>query len=71
MKLEHMRLIVKKHREICDLLLGSLLKPTQSLDNQATDKSRSHAVADKPVPAGMRRIDHLFTKPADDASNLS
>lgn len=70
-KLEHMRLAVKRHRQTSDFLLDSLPLPTQSPDNEATDKSRSRAVANKPVPAGTRRIDHFFSNTVSDASNLS
>ncbi|OWM89761.1 hypothetical protein CDL15_Pgr024509 [Punica granatum] len=69
-KLEHMRLAVKRHRQTSDFLLDSLPVPSESLDLQAADKSRSLAVADKPkpVPAGTRRIDQFFSKPVSDAS---
>lgn len=69
-KLEHMRLAVKRRRPISDFLLDSLPLPTQSVDNQASDKSRSRGAADKPVPAGTRRIDHFFSNSVGETSNL-
>ncbi|KAE8023692.1 hypothetical protein FH972_009364 [Carpinus fangiana] len=61
-KLEHMRIAVQRHRPTSDFLLDSLPLPSQL---PATDHNRSRPVAEKPVPAGTRRIDDFFNKPTD------
>ncbi|KAF3431055.1 hypothetical protein FNV43_RR25785 [Rhamnella rubrinervis] len=66
-KLEHIRMAVKRHRPMSDFLLDSLPSPSQPSDHPATERSRSHSVPDNPVPAGTRRIDDFFRKPANEA----
>ncbi|CAI9785079.1 unnamed protein product [Fraxinus pennsylvanica] len=59
-KLEHLRVAVKRHQPTSDFLLDSLPMPAQSLDQQKDRaKSRSNK---KPVPVGARRIDAFFQK---------
>ncbi|XP_062150158.1 uncharacterized protein LOC133858703 [Alnus glutinosa] len=64
-KLEHMRIAVQRHRPTSEFLLDSLPLPSQPSDRPATDPNRSRPVAEKPVPAGTRRIDDFFNKPTD------
>ncbi|XP_015894354.3 NCT transcriptional regulatory complex subunit A [Ziziphus jujuba] len=66
-KLEHMRLAVKRHRPTSDFLLDSLPLPPQPSDQPATERSRSRSVADNSAPAGTRRIDDFFHKPNNEA----
>ncbi|XP_018506455.2 uncharacterized protein LOC103961505 [Pyrus x bretschneideri] len=76
-KLEHMRVAVKRHRPTCDFLIDELTVPSQPSDHPATDRSqgrsvvsssapakrdRSRTAADRPAPAGTRRIDGFFHK---------
>ncbi|KAK4760489.1 hypothetical protein SAY87_005382 [Trapa incisa] len=68
-KLEHLRLAVKRHSPTSDFLLDSLPFPTEPLDNQPADKSRYHTSAEKPVPAGTRTIDRFFSSAVGEASN--
>ncbi|KAJ8759068.1 hypothetical protein K2173_003306 [Erythroxylum novogranatense] len=66
-KLEHIRIAVKRHQPTSDFLLDSLPVPTQSSDKPASDKSRAISVTDTTVPAGTRRIDHFFAKSVNGA----
>lgn len=66
-KLEHIRTAVKRHRPTSDFLLDSLPEPSQPSDKQSAERNRSRAVAEKPVPAGTRRIDDFFRKPVNEA----
>ncbi|KAK8627527.1 hypothetical protein V6N13_135136 [Hibiscus sabdariffa] len=69
-KLDHLRITVKRHRPTNDFLLDSLPVPaesTQSVANLVSDRDRSRPVADKPAPAGTRRIGHFFRKPENEA----
>lgn len=72
-KLEHIRIAVKKHRPTSDFLLDSIPLPTQSVDATATERNRSDPASEKPLPAGTRRIDAFFRKttseePAEEAN---
>ncbi|KAL2455871.1 nuclear factor Y [Forsythia ovata] len=61
-KLEHLRVAVKRHQPTSDFLLDSLPMPAQPSDQQLLKdraKSRSNK---KPVPVGTRRIDAFFQK---------
>ncbi|GAV66500.1 CBFD_NFYB_HMF domain-containing protein [Cephalotus follicularis] len=69
-KLDHLRTAVKRHRPTSDFLLDSLPLPTQSLDRPVTEQTRSKPVADKPLPAGARRIDDFFCAPQNKAPTL-
>lgn len=66
-KLEHIRMAVKRHRPTSDFLLDSLPLPPQPSDQPAAERSRSRSVADNPAPAGTRRIDDFFRKPTDES----
>jgi len=46
-------------------LLESLPLPVQSPEKSASDKTSARTLADKPAPAGTRRIDHFVTKAAN------
>ncbi|KAM2636538.1 hypothetical protein EV1_021157 [Malus domestica] len=76
-KLEHMRVAVKRHRPTCDFLIDELTVPSQPSNHPATDRSqgrsvvsssapakrdRSRTAADRPAPAGTRLIDGFFHK---------
>lgn len=65
-KLEHIRMAVKRHRPTSDFLLDSLPSPSQPSDHPATERSRSHSVSDDPAPVGTRRIDDFFRKPTNE-----
>lgn len=70
-KLDHLRTAVKRHRPTSDFLFDSLPMPAESTPSVATsvaDRDRSQTVAVKPAPAGTRRIDHFFRKPANESS---
>jgi histone H3/H4 len=58
-KLEHMRIAVKRNRPISDFLLDSLPMPSET-----TKSDKPVVVADRPksVPVGTRRIDQIFRK---------
>ncbi|KAM7519464.1 hypothetical protein LguiB_018426 [Lonicera macranthoides] len=60
-KLEHLRIAVKRHQPTSDFLLDSLPLPSQPPDRTATERTRSSS-DDKSVPTGIRRIDHIFQK---------
>ncbi|KAK3223644.1 hypothetical protein Dsin_010669 [Dipteronia sinensis] len=62
-KLEHMRIAVKRHQPTSDFLLDSLPLPTQPLDRPATERTRSNPAPEKHLPVGTRRIDDFFRKP--------
>ncbi|XP_054807924.1 DNA polymerase II subunit B3-1 [Prosopis cineraria] len=66
-KLEHLRIAVKRHQPTSDFLLDSLPLPSLPVDRPTKDRSQSKD-ADKPPPPGARRIDHFFRKPEDEAS---
>lgn len=66
-KLDHLRVAVKRHRPMSDFLLDSLPVPTVSLDRRATESTISRPVVEKRLPVGTRRIDDFFHKPADEA----
>ncbi|KAM7464740.1 hypothetical protein LguiA_032861 [Lonicera macranthoides] len=60
-KLEHLRIAVKRHQPTSDFLLDSLPLPSQPPDRTATERTHSSS-DDKSVPTGIRRIDHIFQK---------
>ncbi|EEF47477.1 negative cofactor 2 complex subunit alpha [Ricinus communis] len=66
-KLDHIRIAVKRHQPTSDFLLDSLPSPTESSDKLAAEKNRSRLIADKPAPPGTRRIDEIFAKSANEA----
>ncbi|XP_027337582.1 dr1-associated corepressor [Abrus precatorius] len=61
-KLEHIRMAVKRHRPTRDFLLDSLPLPSQPTKpdgpTPAGDRPKSNT-----APPGTRRIDHFFRKP--------
>lgn len=61
-KLEHLRVAAKKHRPTRDFLLDSLPEPPPQVDRP--DRIRPEPAAEKPLPAGTRRIDDFFRKPS-------
>ncbi|XP_021899616.1 nuclear transcription factor Y subunit gamma [Carica papaya] len=67
LKLEDLRIAVKRHRPTSDFLLDSLPIPTVSMDRLVTDRAQSRPIAEKPVPAGTRRIDSFFRKSENEA----
>ncbi|XP_061338686.1 NCT transcriptional regulatory complex subunit A [Gastrolobium bilobum] len=64
-KLEHIRIAVKRHQPTSDFLLDSLPLPSQPAKSDKPDMDR--AKPDKPAPAGTRRIDNFFRKPEAEA----
>ncbi|KAL2519710.1 nuclear factor Y [Abeliophyllum distichum] len=61
-KLEHLRVAVKRHQPTSDFLLDSLPMPAQPSDQQLLkDRAKSRANK-KPVPVGTRKIDAFFQK---------
>ncbi|KAJ9169339.1 hypothetical protein P3X46_017543 [Hevea brasiliensis] len=66
-KLDHIRVAVKRHQPTSDFLLDSLPAPTQSSDKQPAEKTHPSPVPDKPLPPGTRRIDDFFAKSANEA----
>ncbi|ONI30018.1 hypothetical protein PRUPE_1G226700 [Prunus persica] len=54
-KLEHMRVAVKRHRPTSDFLLDELPVPSQPSDHQPTDRSSSRTVSHAPAPARRDR----------------
>lgn len=66
-KLEHIRIAVKRHQPTNDFLLDSLPLPSQPVDRPPKDRSQSCSDAGKPLPVGTRRIDHFFRKPEGEA----
>lgn len=66
-KLDHLQTAVKRHQSTRDFLLDSLPLPTQSLDRPSTERTRSRTDAEAPSPAGTLRIDHFFSKTANEA----
>lgn len=59
-KLEHIRMAVKRHRPINDFLLDSLPLPSQPSDAPEKDENRTRAAVDKAAPSGSRRINDFF-----------
>uniref|UniRef100_A0A2N9HFK2 Transcription factor CBF/NF-Y/archaeal histone domain-containing protein n=1 Tax=Fagus sylvatica TaxID=28930 RepID=A0A2N9HFK2_FAGSY len=66
-KLEHMRVAVKRHQPMSEFLLDSLPMPSQPLDSPTIDQNRTRSVSEKPLPTGTGRIDNFFRKPANEA----
>lgn len=62
-KLEHMRIAVKRNRPISDFLLDSLPVPSETVKSD-----KPAAVVDRPksVSVGTRRIDQIFRKSGGD-----
>ncbi|KAI5679367.1 hypothetical protein M9H77_10317 [Catharanthus roseus] len=60
-KLEHLRVAVKRHQPTSDFLLDSLPVPSQPSDQHPKDRLRLRP-ENKPAPAGTRRIDAFFNK---------
>lgn len=62
-KLEHLTVAVKRHRPTSDFLLESLPVASEPVVDRpkAAERNRGQ-IAEKPVPAGTRRIDDFFRK---------
>ncbi|KAM3358580.1 chromatin accessibility complex protein 1 [Capsicum galapagoense] len=61
MKLEHLRVAVKRHQPTSDFLLDSLpMPPSQPSDPSPKVQSRRRLSKDKPLPSGTRRIEAFF-----------
>ncbi|KAK2969295.1 hypothetical protein RJ640_030836 [Escallonia rubra] len=60
-RLDHLRVAVRRHQPTSDFLLDSLPVPSQPSDRPSTERARSR-LDNKPAPAGTRRIDHFFQK---------
>ncbi|KAI3736243.1 hypothetical protein L6452_15781 [Arctium lappa] len=60
-KLEHLRIAVKRHQPTADFLLDSLPMPPPAQISAKTDRSRKISDNDS-VPVGTRRIDSFFQK---------
>ncbi|CAI0381159.1 unnamed protein product [Linum tenue] len=67
-KSEHLRIAVKRHRPTSDFLLDSLPAPPAPQSQEEASVGRKREVANKPAPAGTRRIDAFFAKSASGAS---
>lgn len=61
-KLEHLRVAVKRHHPTSDFLLDSLPQPEPDPDRPPKAQARSRASSDKPAPPSVRRIDSFFRK---------
>ncbi|KAL3337399.1 hypothetical protein AABB24_029848 [Solanum stoloniferum] len=61
-KLEHLRVAVKRHQPTSDFLLDSLPMPSQPSDRSPKVQSRPRSSTDKPLPSGTRRIEAFFQK---------
>lgn len=61
LKLEHLRIAVKRHQATSDFLLDSLPVPSQPSGQPPKDRSR-HPSKNKVAPAGTRTIDAFFHK---------
>lgn len=66
-KLDHIRIAVKRHQPTRDFLLDSLPVPTQLSGKPPVEKTRPTPAADKSLPPGTRRIDSFFAKSANEA----
>ncbi|KAL1336423.1 hypothetical protein HN51_030786 [Arachis hypogaea] len=60
--IDHLRVAVKRHQPSSDFLLDSLPLPSQP-KNLPPSTAADRRKADKPAPAGTRRIDQFFRKP--------
>ncbi|GFY99979.1 nuclear factor Y, subunit C13 [Actinidia rufa] len=63
-KLEHVRIAMKRHQSTSDFLLESLPEPPRPAAGESpTKRNRDrNGTADKPAPEGTRRIDDFFHK---------
>ncbi|PSS13673.1 Dr1-associated corepressor like [Actinidia chinensis var. chinensis] len=61
-KLEHLRIAMKRHQPTSDFLLESLQEPPRPVVGESPTKRNRNRTADKPAPEGTRRIDHFFHK---------
>ncbi|XP_071740024.1 DNA polymerase II subunit B3-1 [Rutidosis leptorrhynchoides] len=62
-KLEHLRIAVKRHQPTADFLLDSLPMPPPEQISSKTDRFKKTSEGDSnSVPAGSRRIDSFFKK---------
>ncbi|XP_057485231.1 uncharacterized protein LOC130771602 [Actinidia eriantha] len=61
-KLEHLRIAVKRHQPTSDFLLESLPEPPRPTAGDSLAERTRNRKADKSVPAGTCRIDDFFHK---------
>lgn len=61
-RLEHLRVAVKRHQPTGDFLLSSLPKPSQPSDQQFPKDRVKAQPAEKPVPFATRRMETFFQK---------
>ncbi|XP_009786327.1 uncharacterized protein LOC107784093 [Nicotiana tabacum] len=61
-KLEHLRVAVKRHQPTNDFLLDSLPVPSQPSDPSPKVQNRPRLSTEKPLPSGTRRIEAFFQK---------
>ncbi|XP_073295224.1 uncharacterized protein [Primulina huaijiensis] len=61
-RLEHLRVAVKRHQPTGDFLLSSLPKPSMPYDQQLPKDRVKTGPSGKPVPFSTRRIDAFFQK---------
>ncbi|XXG81234.1 hypothetical protein AAC387_Pa09g1922 [Persea americana] len=72
-KTDHIRIAAKRHRPTADFLLDSLPMPSQPPARPSSDQTKpsSSHVEEKPLPPGVRRIDHFFHKSAEVEPSLN
>lgn len=61
-KLEHLRVAVKRHQPVSDFLLDSLPMSSHPADRSPKVQSRPRLSTDKALPSGNRRIEAFFQK---------
>ncbi|OIT37108.1 PREDICTED: nuclear transcription factor Y subunit C-2-like [Nicotiana attenuata] len=61
-KLEHLRVAVKRHQPTSDFLLDSLPVPSQPSNPSPKIQNRPRLSTEKPLPSGTRRIEAFFQK---------
>ncbi|OVA10609.1 Transcription factor CBF/NF-Y/archaeal histone [Macleaya cordata] len=67
-KLEHLRIAVKRHQPTNDFLLDSLPMPPQDSNRSSKAQNRSAPTVEKSLPVGTRRIDDFFQKSANEST---
>ncbi|KAF5208440.1 nuclear factor Y, subunit C13 [Thalictrum thalictroides] len=66
-KIDHLRIAVKRHQPTSDFLLDSLPIPSESVNRPSKDGNQS-APVEKPLPVGTRRIDDIFKKSVNETN---
>ncbi|GAB4840601.1 hypothetical protein Ancab_021373 [Ancistrocladus abbreviatus] len=62
LKIDHLRIAVKRHQPTRDFLIDSLPQSSQPSDRPVNNRPPHQALKDKPAPANTRRIDSFFLK---------